>query len=280
MKTTKARNWTAVCTAVLTATAVFRASADQAAPAARPEKSYTGTVISVDPKEHMLSVKGWMMFNRTFNLGDNCAYAFLENNNGTANDLRPGEKVTVSYQDAHGVLIADRVEQQPMRYEGMVKAIDPDKHTLTLHRPAWDRQLQIADDCKIVLRNEKPGTFADIHPGNHVTVTYETPGNMLTAREIAQTSIEFTGTLTAIDLGEKTIKAKAVFGSKEFNVADNCAIVINGKPDGQLSDLKPNDKLVFSYDEINGVNVVNRIAPAEAQTNPVAATTTPPMTGY
>jgi hypothetical protein len=38
--------------------------------------------------------------------------------------------------------------------------------------------------------------------------------------------------------------------------------VINGKINGQLADLKPNDKLVFSYDEINGVNVANRIAPA------------------
>jgi hypothetical protein len=58
-------------------------------------------------------------------------------------------------------------------------------------------------------------------------------------------------------------------------VADNCAIVINGKTDGRLSDLKPNDKLVLSYDEINGVNVVNRIALAEAQPNSVAANSGP-----
>jgi hypothetical protein len=36
--------------------------------------------------------------------------------------------------------------------------------------------------------------------------------------------------------------------------------VIDGKINGRLADLKPNDKLVFSYDEINGVNVANRIA--------------------
>ena len=63
-------------------------------------------------------------------------------------------------------------------------------------------------------------------------------------------------------------------------MADNCAIVINGKTDGRLSDLKPDEKLVFSYDEINGVNVVNRIAPAEAPPNSVAATTPTPMSGY
>jgi hypothetical protein len=147
---------------------------------------------------------------------------------------------------------------------------------LTLHRPGSDKHLQIADDCKIVLRDEKTGTFADIHPGNHVTVTYETPAGKPVAREIAQTSIAFTGTLTAIDLGDRTLKARAVFETKKFNLADNCAIVINGKTDGQLSDLKPNDRLVLNYDEINGVNVVNRIAPAEFQTNSAAAT---PMAG-
>jgi len=277
MNTTKAI-WTTVCALVLTATAAVRAPADEATTAARPEKSCTGTVASVDPKEHVLNLKEWTTMNKSFNLGDNCIYMLVDKNNGTASDLRPGERVTISYQDSHGVRIVDRVEQRPMQFEGMVKAVDTEKHTLTLHRPALDKQLQIADDCKIVLRNDKPGTLADIRIGNHVTVTYETPGNAPTARQIAQTSMAFTGTLTAIDLGEKTLKAKAMFGSKKFNVADNCAVVINGKTDGRLADLKPNDRLVFNYDEINGVNVVNRIALAEVQQD--SLTTTAPMSGY
>jgi hypothetical protein len=278
MKTSRSKNWMAVCAAVLTATAAFRASADQAAPAARPEKSYTGTAISVDPKERTLAVKGFVL-SRKFNLGDTCAYTLLDKNVGTVNDLRPGEKITVNYQDASGVLVADRVAQQPMRYEGMVTAIDPESHTLTVHVRGMDKTFQIADGCSVVLRDDKSGTLTDIQVGNHVTVTYETPHAALTARQIAQTSEAFSGTLTAIDLEEKTLKAKTLFGSKKFNVADNCAIVINGKTDGQLGDLKPNDKLVFSYDEINGINVVNRIAPADVQTKSVAANTAP-MTGY
>jgi Cu/Ag efflux protein CusF len=276
MKTTKSQGWMAVCVAVLTMAAAFRASADQTA-AARPEKSYTGTVVSVDPKEHTLTTKGFVL-SKEFNLGAACTYTSLDNSVGTINDLRPGEKVAVSYQDANGVLVADSIAQQPMRYEGMVKAIDPTAHTLTLHVRGMDKTFQIADGCNVMLRDEKSGTLADIQIGNHVTVTYETPDSKPTARQIAQTSIEFTGTLTAIDLGEKTLKAKSLFDSKKFNVADNCAIVINGKLDGQLSDLKPNDKLVFSYDEINGVNVVNRIATTESQPSSVAATS--PMTSY
>ena len=45
-----------------------------------------------------------------------------------------------------------------------------------------------------------------------------------------------------------------------LSMLNNCAIVIDGRINRRLSDLKPNDKLVFSYDEINGVNVASRIA--------------------
>jgi len=273
--------WIAVCTAALTAGATFRALADEpATAAAKSEKSYTGTVTSVDPKEHVLNVKGWTMMTKAFNLGASCLVSQLGKDNATANDLRAGEKVSVSYQDVHGVLIASRVEQEPMRFEGMVKEINNDKHTVTLHRTALDKDIQLPSDCKIVLRDGRTGTLADIQAGYHVTVTYEMPGGTPTAREIARTSIPFTGTLTAIDLTDNTVKAKAPFDSKKFILADNCAIVINGRADGKLGDLKPNDKLLFSYDEINGVNVVNRIGPANVPENSVAGSAPNPMTGF
>src|ERR1700744_1030419 len=117
MKTLKATTWLAVCASVLTATAAFRASAgeppmtadarnQQATAAAKNEKSYTGMIVSVDPNEHVLNVKNWAMFTRKFNLGANCFYAQVDKDNAMAGDLRPGEKVTVSYQDSHGVRIA------------------------------------------------------------------------------------------------------------------------------------------------------------------------------
>lgn len=277
MKTLKLKSWMAVGTALLITATATRALADQPAaattpaPAQREVSSYTGTVAAVDPNEHVLSVKGWLS-NKSFNLGGSCAFVVLDKPAATAADLRPGEKVLVTYQNVQGVRIATRVVQQPMQYTGMVKTVDANKRTLTLRRSPGEKQLQLAGDCKIVLRDEKSGAFGDIRPGDHVTVTYETPGGKAVARQIAQTSQEFTGTLTAIDLGEKTLKAKSFFDSKKFNVANNCAIVINGKPEGRLSDLRPDARLVFSYDEISGVNVVNRIAPA---TTPPAEPVTP-----
>ena len=281
MKNSSIKKWLALGTAGLTTMAAATALADQPAAAPKPDRSYVGTVISVDPQEHVVSVKAWPMRHQKFNLGDNCTYTLLDKNNGTANDLRPGEKITVNYQTSQGVLIADRIEQLPVRFEGVVATIDSGKHSLTLYRRGLDKELAIADGCIVMLRNKTPGTLADIHAGDHVTVTYETPGGMPTAREVAETCMAFTGTLTAIDLGAKTVKARALFETKKFIVANNCAIVINGKAGGKLSDLKPNDKLVFNYDPIKGVNVVNRIGlvQAEPQAKTNMMTTAPGYAG-
>ena len=255
------------------ASAAYRASADDPSAkttAAKPDKTYTGTVVSVDPQEHMLDVKGFL-FSKRFNLGDTCAYKMAGEETGAIGDLRPGQRVTVGYQDAGGVLIADRVTQRPLREEGMVKAIDPVAHTLTLHVGIMDKTYQLSADCDVMLRGHKPGAITGIQTGDHVTVTYEIPDGKPTAREIAQTSATFTGDLTAIDLGQNTLKAKDTFATKKFNMGDDCAIVVNGKPDGKLTDLRPGESLTFSYDDVNGVNIVNRIAPAG--TEPTTQTT-------
>jgi len=278
MKLHSSQASTAVCLTLMTLGATASVSADPASPLTKPDKSYTGTVLAVDLPEHVLHVHGFL-FGKSFNLGDHCTYLLPDQAAGNLNDLRPGEKIHVIYQNAQGVLVADRIEQVPMRYEGMVKSIDPVNRTLTVHIRALDRDFQIASTCQIVLRNNLAGMLTDIQPGDHVTVTYETPGDRPTARQIAQTSQTFTGSLIALDLGERTVKAHGEFNTKKFNLADNCAIVINGKLDGRLDELKPNERLQFTYDELNGVNIVNRIAPAaEPQVNSVM--TTPPVQGY
>ena len=259
MKPKASGAWTAVYVSFLAMAGALTSSAEDTATNAIPHKSYTDTVVSVDAKEHTLVVEGFFS-RKTFNLGDNCAYTFEDKGAGTIGDLHPGQRVEVDYQEMHDVLVADRVTQEPMCYEGTVKAYDPVQRTLTLHVRGRDKAFPIAADCKVLLRGDKSGSLADIQTGNYVTVTYETPNDKPTARKITQTSETFTGSLTAIDLDTKTVKAKSLYDTKKFNLGDNCAIVIAGKINGRLADLKPNDKLVFSYDEINGVNVASRIA--------------------
>ena len=259
MKTKALRTWTTVYVAVLAMAGTLPAPAEDTATNAIPHKSYTDTVVSVDAKEHTLVLEGFFS-RKTFNLGDNCTCTFEDKGAGTIGDLHPGQRVEVNYQEMHDVLVADRVTQEPMCYEGTVKAYDPVQRTITLHVHSRDKTFLIAADCKVLLRGEKSGSLADIQTGNYVTVTYETPNDKPTARKINQTSETYTGSLTAIDLDTKTVRAKSLYDTRKFILGDNCAIVIAGKINGRLADLKPNDKLVFSYDEINGVNVANRIA--------------------
>lgn len=254
---TKQSSLTAVGVSVLML-AVLPAMAAPSAPM-KPDENYTGTVMAVNPNSHTLDVKG-MVFSKTFNVGDHCAYALWEKPAGAFGDLRPGEKVTVTYQDANGVLVAGQIKQLPMTEPGMVKSVDPAAHTLTLQSGWKSRTYQLADNCPVLLTGNQSGTLEQLQPGSAVIITYETPQNRPLVREIAQTGAEFTGKLTAIDLSDHTLKARSVFDSRQFHMADNCAIVINGKTGGQLSDLKLGEPVRFSYNDVNGVNIVTSIA--------------------
>ncbi|MBU6410578.1 MAG: hypothetical protein KGR98_09335 [Verrucomicrobia bacterium] len=276
MKTTAWSSMMVVGLSALLTAPVYRAWAEDApAATAKADKTWTGTIESVNPQDRTLKVKG-LLWSRRFNLGGSCAYMLLDKSQGAIGDLRPGEKVMVSYQVANGVRVADQVRQEPMSCTGRVKNMDPTAHTLTLQSDLVDRKFQVADDCRVVLRGGKSGSWADVQPGEEVTVTYETPRGTMTAREIAQTSTQFTGELTAIDLDRRTLKARGTFSTRKFMVGDDCAIVINGKSGGTLSDLQPGRDFTFNYDEVNGVDIVNRIASASAQQAETTASLSPP----
>lgn len=276
MKTTDRKiGWCYACSSVLASLIAFQAAADQASSPAdspsAPEKTCTGMVLSVNSNEHVLYLKGWLSQHKAFNLGDSCAFFQQGSESLPVNNLQPGQKVTINYQDRHGVLIADHIQDVPMRLEGMVESIDPTNHTVTIHEKVGHTTLHLAEGCPIKVRGGAFGTLADIKTGNFVTVTYFAPGDVKTARQIAQTDLQFTGELTAIDLESHTVKARAVLETKEFHLSDHCAVVINGQPNGKLTDLRPEERLVFSYDAIDGVNVVDRIAPADQVQSHVAA---------
>lgn len=260
MKTTELlRTGRALSAAAVMAATVVSAWADESAALVKPEQHCTGIIASVDPAEHMMTVKE-LLRSRRFNLGNTCTYVFSGKSNGTAAELRPGQKVDVRYEAASGVLVANQVSQEPMRFVGVVASVDPATRTLILRRRLLDKTFQIGSDCAVVLHNDKTGTLSDVRPGELVTVTYESPKHGALARQIAETSATFTGTLTALDMSDRTIKAKSLLGSRTFNLASGCSIVVNGRTDGHMRDLKPGATVTISYDELNGINVANRLA--------------------
>jgi Cu/Ag efflux protein CusF len=222
------------------------------------EKTATGIATAIDPQYKTVSVKEFWGARR-FNVANDCRVLLPNNPTASLADLRTGQKLVISYERDQGVLVAHQIAEKEMTFTGDIQSIDAAKHVMTVRNKAWDETYQIADDCKVVLHDEKSGTLSDAQPGDHVMVTFETPNGTQVAREIDQTSRVFTGTLTAIDQDERTLKAKTLLGTMKFNLGDDCKIVINGRTDGKLSDLRIGDQVVFNYEDARGVLVANRV---------------------
>ena len=107
MNSTSWNVWVIVFLAALTVTAVASARAGE--PACPEEHSSTGTLKSINLKERTLFL-GRFLLRKQFNLGATCSLTLPDLSAGTLDDLRPGDQVTVGYQAASGMLVADRIE--------------------------------------------------------------------------------------------------------------------------------------------------------------------------
>ncbi len=163
------------CSAGILSVVTLTAAAHQAAASPVKEKEFEGKVVYVNAEEHTLTVRDWL-WHRRFDLGGNCAIMRWDNTAGAINDLRPGERVTVGYQNAHGVLAADRVTQEAMRFHGIVKSNDPERRQLVMRSWDHDKTFTLAPECKVILHDQARGEVAEIKPGDHITLVYENVG--------------------------------------------------------------------------------------------------------
>ncbi len=235
------------------------------------ETTWTGTIISVDARGNTFTAKRGLR-DRTFILGEKCAISTLDRKAAALGDLRPGEEVEVRYQHLAGVRIVDRIAERALRYEGTVQSVDPQAKTVTmaevpLYQPfRAPRTFHLAADGKVMLREGHDGTLADVQPGDRVSIIYNVPGGARVAYSIRERTSRIVGTVETVNLAARTVKAKATSGEQAFVLGNDCQVMLNGEKKGQLQDVMPGSKYRFTYQEANGVNVLERIAPVpEAQ---------------
>lgn len=225
------------------------------------------TLTKVDAKNGTFTAKG-LISTRTFHAGDNCSVVAVDKKEAELSDLRPGEKVRIRYQGLEGVLVADRVVEKALHYRGTVQGLDPKAVTVTMERKELYRTvpvhktMRIARDRKVILTDGKEGMVSDLKPGDRVAVIYELPDGTAMAYRIRQESATFVGTVDTINLPDRTLTAKNRLSEKEFDLAPRCEIVLNGREHADLKNLAPGQKYRFTYETLNGLNVVNYIAPA------------------
>ncbi|MDB6065617.1 MAG: hypothetical protein JWR26_1825 [Pedosphaera sp.] len=231
---------------------------------AAKEKTCSGTITAVSASEKIVKVQSFL-FNKTFVVGDNCSMTGADARQATLADLRAGQKVEIRYKDA-GVLIANRISQEKLSLSGEVQMIDREAHVLRVRDSSGAKTMRIVDNCPVLLIGDNRGTLEDVKLGNRVTVVYESPGGQFVARRIEQKSVLFVGILDGINARDRTLSlGKKFLGDKRFHLADRCPIVIDGKSDAKLSDLRLGQRYELSYENVDGVNVANRVALVEMQ---------------
>jgi hypothetical protein len=251
--------------ALLAAASALVARAEDLKSASR-DKAFSGKILTVASEDRVVKAK-WFLFPKSFHLGERCKILRGDRTEANIKELRPGQRVRVIYQDVGGVLVASRLRQVPMTAVGRLEQVDPEQHTLTLRKTRAVTVFTIADDCKVTLAGGKEGRLDTLKPGSRILVQYESPADGMVACRIEQRGEIFTGNLTAVDGQTRTVKAKHLLNDKSFVLANNCRILVEGKTDAPLSDLRLGKRLTFTFEEVDGVNVVSSIAGPEAATD-------------
>src|SRR5215471_12398570 len=65
------------------------------------EKTMKGVTTAIDREDKMILVKGFWG-QRRFNLANDCKVRLNDSADGSASDLRPGQKLDIAYENAHG----------------------------------------------------------------------------------------------------------------------------------------------------------------------------------
>jgi Cu/Ag efflux protein CusF len=260
MKTMRTYTVARAALALICPACTNQALGDDSCNVAQKEKSFKGNVVSVDAPEGTLSVKSFF-FTRNFHTASDCTVSLQDKPVASLAQLRPGQKVDIRYDGNNGVLIARQITQHDLIYTGHITAIDPVARTLTLKSGMTTRNLAIAPDCAVILKDDKSAALSSLQIGDAVQVSYEPAKGSPMASRINQKSEMFVGTIEAVDATTRSIKAKDMLSEKKFNLADDCPIVINGKLNGSLSDLRIGDRVSFSYNDEDGVLVANRVSP-------------------
>ena len=251
---------------LVSAALALSVKADQQATETIKEKAWTGFLTAVNVRNQTLTARHGLL-TRVFNLGGKCPITTMDKQAAALADLVPGEKVQIHYQEVGGVLVANRVAEQALRYDGRLHAFDPQVAALTMEQAPVlkpfraPKTFHMAADCKVLLRNGDKGSVADLQPGGRVSVIYNLAHGTPVAYRIRDLSLEFVGTVKGIDLEGRTVEAGEKSATKKFKLADNCRLVLGNEKLGRPKDLQVGQKYRFTYEQVNGINVVDWIAP-------------------
>jgi hypothetical protein len=151
---------------VLVAALPFGVTARQQPAGDSTGSTWRGRVTAVSTRDNTITGKR-LWLTETFHVGEHCAISTVNRENALLGDLSPGEKVKIRYQKAAGVLVANRIVEEALRYAGTVGRLDEKARTMTMDEaPLYQpfrapETFRIASDCKVILWNGHDGTLPE-----------------------------------------------------------------------------------------------------------------------
>lgn len=134
--------------------------------------SFKGHVTELDSPNHTITVRDSGL-GKTFALAPECKVVLNHDRAGIVNDLKPGQFVTVIYEDGKQRDLACRIEQRSETYVGTIRALDAGARTVKARTRLSERKFNLADDCSIVIEGHPDAHLSDLHIGDRVVISYE-----------------------------------------------------------------------------------------------------------
>ncbi len=75
----------------------------------------------------------------------------------------------------------------------------------------------------------------------------------------------YTGTITAVDAKDNTVKVRAYLLTREFIMADDCAFTLGAKTRASLADFRPGQRVDIHYKDVGGIRVAERMTEEQMQ---------------
>jgi RNA polymerase sigma factor (sigma-70 family) len=122
-------------------------------------------------------------------------------------------------------------EAPPTVVNGVVKAVDAEKNTLTVAHKQGESTFNVAPDAHISI-DLKPGKLAGLPPGANITLSQFVDAK--TAGNIQAGGSSIFGSVKAVEMAKSTITVAGNPDDRTFSVTKDTSIVIDGKP-GQLA---------------------------------------------
>lgn len=161
--------------------------------------THTGYIKAATPANREIVMER-MGMSRKYKVNDNTRLT-IHNDSAKLSELKPGQKVTVTYTKEDDVWLAQKVEDTSETFTGTVEAIDAGANSIKVKSLINTRKFNLGEGCKIVLNGETNGKLKDLRIGQKVTIDYEeVKGVMVAAR------IELGTTQTAATNGNSVVQ--------------------------------------------------------------------------